>query len=122
MPGRNEDLPDLRVRRHFVHAALLWKQENDPAFSRITICKDRLQMLPIDGNLDQVIECELDERSSTENYLGPAPEQVRDSVSTPVLSYNTDETAVRDSVGAPVLSYKTEETAGRDSVSAPVFN
>lgn len=37
---------NFRVHRHKVHQALLWKQRNDPYYSNIQICSERLSLLP----------------------------------------------------------------------------
>ena len=53
-PGRGDSSKDFRVRRYKIQAALTWLKCNNPAFQYIQISQERLQMLPMDGELTDV--------------------------------------------------------------------
>ena len=72
--GQNKRSNAMRVRRHAVHDALIWKKQNCEAYKDITISEERLASLPLDGELR---DGHLIESGSTGTHnLGPAPEQV----------------------------------------------
>ena len=73
--GKNDTSKEFRVRRQTIENALLWLENNNPAYSDIYISQDRLLTIPIDGEL-QNIET-LDDNLLKEN--GPAPEQLIDT-------------------------------------------
>jgi hypothetical protein len=52
--GRNDTSKDFRVRRHTVQNALIWLKQNNSVYSNITINQERLQQLPLDGEMPNI--------------------------------------------------------------------
>ncbi len=53
-----------------------WLKDNNPAYSDIIISEERLQRLPIDGELQDINTVEFNENVTHGNDNGPAPDQV----------------------------------------------
>ena len=77
--GKNDSSKDFRVRRRMVESALKWLKANNPAFSDIEISIQRLNRLPVDGQLDDLETVEfppdtvhLDDKGPAEDQFGPA--------------------------------------------------
>ena len=71
--GRNETNKDFRVRRHTVQSALQWLKDNNPAFSDIIISTERLNLLPLNDEID--LHCVNFDHYQSSHDDGPAPEQ-----------------------------------------------
>ena len=71
--GRNNTNKEFRVRRYSVQHALDWLKDNNPAYSDIIICNERLNQLPLDNEVD-LLTLDVSDVSTT-NDLGPAQEQ-----------------------------------------------
>ena len=52
--GKNNQSRDFQVRRQKVEAALHWLVRNNPLYRNVRIDPQRIQALPLDGNLSQV--------------------------------------------------------------------
>ncbi len=63
-------------RRRKVQKVLEWLKQNNPAFSDITISQDRLQMLPENGELQDIHTLEYNSDNTHSHNEGPAPQQV----------------------------------------------
>ena len=44
----------FRVRRHTVQNALIWLKQNHSIYSNITIIQERLEQLPLDGEMPNI--------------------------------------------------------------------
>ena len=73
--GRGDSSKDFRVRRYKIQAALTWLKCNNPAFQDIQISQERLQMLPMDGELTDMDSVEFPANATHINDDGPAPQQ-----------------------------------------------
>ncbi|KAK3104656.1 hypothetical protein FSP39_007268 [Pinctada imbricata] len=81
--GKNNTSKTFRVRRYKIQNALIWLKRNNPAYVDIIISQERLNELPIDGDIDiPTIEC--NENTTCNNDRGPAPDQTELSVETDV--------------------------------------
>ncbi|KAK3093512.1 hypothetical protein FSP39_016633 [Pinctada imbricata] len=72
--GQNETSKNFRVRRYKVQNALTWLKSNNIAYSDIIISNERLNELPIDGEIS-VPTIEYNENTHHTNDKGPAPLQ-----------------------------------------------
>ena len=73
--GRNDTSTDFRVRRHTVQNALIWLKQNNSVYSNITISQERLQQLPLDGEMPNIQTLEYTNSTTHQNDKGPANEQ-----------------------------------------------
>ena len=74
--GRNDTSKEFRVRRFNVEKALIWLKLHNPAYSKIEISRERLDMLPEDGEIGDLHTVEYTSDVSHINDKGPAPEQL----------------------------------------------
>ncbi|XP_053405155.1 uncharacterized protein LOC123560749 [Mercenaria mercenaria] len=75
--GLNHSSKEFRVRRKKIQLALEWLKNNNPAYADIKICKERLSLLPEDGELTDIPTAEYNSSVSHLNDLGPAPDQIQ---------------------------------------------
>ena len=73
--GKNHTSKEFIVRRYKVEGALRWLKTNNPAYTDIVICQERLLMLPVDGELNNIHTVEYDDNVNHQNDKGPAPQQ-----------------------------------------------
>ena len=59
-----------------MQAALFWLQQRNPAYSDICISQERLQMLPLDGEVRDIQTLEYTGDAVHANDKGPAPDQI----------------------------------------------
>ena len=74
--GKNNTCKEFIVRRQKVESALLWLKHYNPAYQDIIISNERLQCLPINGDLIEIDTVEYTDHHNHKNDKGPAPEQV----------------------------------------------
>ena len=74
--GKNETSKDYSVRRFKVQNALLFLKQNNPAYSDIIISQERLNSLPEDGELPNILTVQCNDITSGETDKGPAPDQI----------------------------------------------
>ena len=63
----------MTVRHFKAQNALLWFKQNNPVYSDIIISQDRLELLPIDGEMPDI---EYSDKTIHQNDRGPAPDQI----------------------------------------------
>ena len=73
--GRNDTSKDFKIRRFKVQHALEWLKANNKAYSDILICPDRLLMLPVDGEIDDIPTVVYNADTLHGNDKGPAENQ-----------------------------------------------
>ena len=76
--GKNDSCKDFNVRRYKVQAVLIWLKLNNPAYSNIIISQERLNMLPLDGEVSDINTVEYQGNTPHINDNGPAPDQSED--------------------------------------------
>ena len=74
--GREESLKGFRVQRYCVQKALVWLKDHNAAYSDIIIGMDRLNFLPVDGQLEEITTLEVPAHTAHVDDLGPAREQL----------------------------------------------
>jgi hypothetical protein len=74
--GKNETSKDYSVRSFKVQNALLFLKQNNPAYSDIIISQERLNSLPEDGELPNILTVQCNDITSGETVKGPAPDQI----------------------------------------------
>jgi hypothetical protein len=79
--GKNDTCKEFRVRRFKVEHALQWLKLHNLAYSDIQISAERLQTLPEDGELQDIITLQFKENAPHVNDRGPASEQTEINVS-----------------------------------------
>ena len=73
--GKNDTSKDYSVRRQKIQEALLFLKNNNSAYTDIIISQDRLNSLPVDGELTSVQTVEFNPDTVHDSDLGPAPNQ-----------------------------------------------
>ena len=73
--GKNDTSKDYSVRRQKIQEALLFLKNNNSAYTDIIISQDRLNSLPVDGELTSVQTVEFNPDTVHNSDLGPAPNQ-----------------------------------------------
>lgn len=73
--GKNDTSKEFAVRRYRVQNALVWLRSNNPAYADITISEERLQMLPVNGELSDIHTVEFKDTATRSSDKGPAPDQ-----------------------------------------------
>ena len=74
--GKKETSKDYSVRHLKVQNALLFLKNNNPAYSDIIISQERLEALPENGELPDILTVECTENNLKNTDKGPAPNQV----------------------------------------------
>jgi len=74
--GKNDTSKEFTVRRFKVQNALLWLKKNNPVYSDIIISQDRLELLPIDGEMPDIETLEYSDKTIHQSDRGPAPDQI----------------------------------------------
>ncbi|VDI81413.1 Hypothetical predicted protein [Mytilus galloprovincialis] len=74
--GKNDTSKEFNVRRQKVQIALIWLKKNNPAFSDIEISEERLNLLPEDGQIQNIHTLEYNSNVGHLNDQGPAPKQI----------------------------------------------
>lgn len=72
---------EFRVRRLKIEQSLNWLKNNNPAYSDIIISNERLQSIPEDGQLTDIVTLEFKENTAHKNDKGPSPDQADIGVS-----------------------------------------
>lgn len=52
--GENDTSKEFKVRRYKIQNALIWLKENNSVYSDIIISQDRINLLPLDGELEDI--------------------------------------------------------------------
>lgn len=74
--GRNDTSKEFTVRRYTVQTALYWLKQHNPAYFDIIISQDRLNRLPVNGELTlHTVKCGDNPTKHTPKDKGPAPAQ-----------------------------------------------
>lgn len=79
--GKNDTSKEFRVRRLKIEQSLNWLKNNNPAYSDIIISNERLQSIPEDGQLTDIVTLEFKENTAHKNDKGPSPDQADIGVS-----------------------------------------
>jgi hypothetical protein len=74
--GKNYTSKEFTVRRFKVQNALLWLKQNNPVYSDIMIGQDRLELLPIDGEMPDIETLEYSDKIIHQSDRGPVPDQI----------------------------------------------
>ncbi|CAG2201823.1 unnamed protein product [Mytilus edulis] len=74
--GKNDTSKEFNVRRQKVQIALIWLKKNNPAYSDIEISEERLNLLPEDGQIQNIHTLEYNSNVGHLNDQGPAPKQI----------------------------------------------
>jgi hypothetical protein len=74
--GENDTSKEFNVRRYKIQHALIWLKENNSVYSDIIISQDRINVLPLDGELEDISTLEYREETQHFNDQGPAVDQI----------------------------------------------
>ena len=74
--GGNDTSKEFNVRRYKIQNALIWLKENNSVYSDIIISQDRINLLPLDGELEDISTLEYREETQHLNDQGPAVDQI----------------------------------------------
>ncbi|EDO35707.1 predicted protein [Nematostella vectensis] len=74
--GMEDTNKEFRVRRRRVERALYWLQQNNPVYADVTIDIERIESLPLDGDLPDIRTVEFAEDVHHQDNQGPAPQQL----------------------------------------------
>ncbi|WAQ97058.1 hypothetical protein MAR_029748 [Mya arenaria] len=75
LPHEIDIIKDFKVSRSKVESSLRWLKTYNPAYNDIVILKERLNLLPENGELSNIAEAEVSSEFNV-NDNGPAPEQL----------------------------------------------
>ncbi|CAC5413966.1 unnamed protein product [Mytilus coruscus] len=74
--GKNDTSKEFNVRRQKVQIALVWLKKNNHAYFDIEISEERLNLLPVDGQIQNISTLEYNSDVGHLNDQGPAPKQI----------------------------------------------
>jgi hypothetical protein len=74
--GENDTSKEFNVMRYKIQNALIWLKENNSVYSDIIISQDRINLLTVDGELEDISTLEYREETQHLNDQGPAVDQI----------------------------------------------
>jgi hypothetical protein len=74
--GGNDTSKEFNVRWYKIQNALIWLKENNSVYSDIIISQDRIHLLTVDGELEDISTLEYREETQHLNDQGPAVDQI----------------------------------------------